>query len=422
MHGPVKLRFFFAISLGLNLILATVLSVLSRKQIHPDVVSSAAASAEDESPSKSTPATAPSTPVVASVATPFDWSSIESSDYRQYIANLRRAGCPDRTIRDIIVFDIDQLYAKRESVPARFPPWKNGDRRRAEERDRAGKLCALRAEKRALVKELIGYEWDNHANEVWHEDIMAGLVLGFLQEGKAPQLLSIVEKYSDLSEGVKQAANGILIDEDHVQLQKLYNDLVREVSQLLNPMEREELELRVQAAQFLPANDIHWDGVSISGAQLREFVRISKKYQDVYKDEFLGQQILEDAQARNNPAFQKEIEKLLGPVLFANYLRTQDPSFREICGFVQDQKLPSTAAVEIHQARQSAEDQAGQLKTDTSLSREEKAAALTALKTATAKTISSMLGKAYPDYLEGPGHWLELLAPQEEDGPTLSNR
>src|SRR5580765_6134617 len=42
---------------------------------------------------------------------PFTWSEIESPEYRTYIANLRRAGCPEKTIRDIIVADVNDLYA-----------------------------------------------------------------------------------------------------------------------------------------------------------------------------------------------------------------------------------------------------------------------------------------------------------------------
>ena len=40
----------------------------------------------------------------------FTWSQIETNDYRAYIANLRSIGCPDATIRDIIVADVNALY------------------------------------------------------------------------------------------------------------------------------------------------------------------------------------------------------------------------------------------------------------------------------------------------------------------------
>src|SRR6266516_704867 len=45
---------------------------------------------------------------------PFRWSQVESSDYRQYIANLRATGCPEPTLQDIIVADVNKLYEPRE--------------------------------------------------------------------------------------------------------------------------------------------------------------------------------------------------------------------------------------------------------------------------------------------------------------------
>src|SRR5689334_19169523 len=55
---------------------------------------------------------------------PFTWSEIESPDYRTYIANLRRGGCPEKTIRDIIVADVNDLYAERIAKEIVFPEQK----------------------------------------------------------------------------------------------------------------------------------------------------------------------------------------------------------------------------------------------------------------------------------------------------------
>src|SRR3569623_2104048 len=35
------------------------------------------------------------------------WSHVESPDYATYIANLRSIGCPEQTIRDIIIADVN---------------------------------------------------------------------------------------------------------------------------------------------------------------------------------------------------------------------------------------------------------------------------------------------------------------------------
>lgn len=47
------------------------------------------------------------------VQRPFFWKDVESDDYLQLIANLRRAGCPDATIRDIVVSRAEEDYAGR---------------------------------------------------------------------------------------------------------------------------------------------------------------------------------------------------------------------------------------------------------------------------------------------------------------------
>ena len=50
---------------------------------------------------------------VARASDPFRWSQLESSDYRTYVANLRRVGCPEQTIQDIIKADVDELYTRK---------------------------------------------------------------------------------------------------------------------------------------------------------------------------------------------------------------------------------------------------------------------------------------------------------------------
>jgi hypothetical protein len=67
----------------------------------------------DEAPS-AVEAAVPATAVPAKRdEQPFNWSQVESSDYRTYIANLRSIGCPEQTIRDIITADVDSQYAPR---------------------------------------------------------------------------------------------------------------------------------------------------------------------------------------------------------------------------------------------------------------------------------------------------------------------
>ena len=90
------------------------------------------------------------------------WSQIESSDYRQYIANRRAIGCPEDTLRDIIIADLHQAYAARMRAiwqrPA-TPYWKK-NRDLGPSPDQIKKLEALDQEKSGILKQLLGISID----------------------------------------------------------------------------------------------------------------------------------------------------------------------------------------------------------------------------------------------------------------------
>ena len=55
----------------------------------------------------------------------FSWRDVESPDFTTYIANLRGIGCPEQTIRDIIIADVNQLYSRKRALEPRRPAnWK----------------------------------------------------------------------------------------------------------------------------------------------------------------------------------------------------------------------------------------------------------------------------------------------------------
>ena len=77
---------------------------------------------------------------------PFQWSSLESTDYPTYIANLRQIGCPEPTLRDIISGDLESIYAaKRAAISAK----------NLNSSALAQALAALRIEKQTLLEQIL---------------------------------------------------------------------------------------------------------------------------------------------------------------------------------------------------------------------------------------------------------------------------
>ncbi|MDB6054504.1 MAG: hypothetical protein JWN25_2027, partial [Verrucomicrobiales bacterium] len=77
------------------------------------------------------------------------WDEIESPDYLTYMANLRSVGCPEETIRDIVLCDINKLYDTRKNSEGSLPSgdyWKSHHWNTEVERDRQKKWRQLEEE------------------------------------------------------------------------------------------------------------------------------------------------------------------------------------------------------------------------------------------------------------------------------------
>jgi hypothetical protein len=91
---------------------------------------------------------------------PSPWSRIESTDYPAFIANLRATGCPERTIRDIVVPEVDALYLRMDSEPVPGPDdlWLPQDDRAKQARAQQMAESDRAAERRDLLRTLLGVE------------------------------------------------------------------------------------------------------------------------------------------------------------------------------------------------------------------------------------------------------------------------
>ena len=94
----------------------------------------------------------------------FHWSQVESTDYRQYIANLRAIGCSEQVVRDIVIADVFQAFAAR--VRAIYQPpavtyWRK-QRGVTATSEQTKQIKALKQEQMTVLKELLGVSVDAH--------------------------------------------------------------------------------------------------------------------------------------------------------------------------------------------------------------------------------------------------------------------
>src|SRR5437773_10781467 len=149
----MRWRVLALVSVGVNLALAAAV-VLSTRHFYQN-------RARPSSAQESLGA-GPSPPKLLVRRQFFSWRDVESTDYPTYIANLRDIGCPEQTIRDIIIADVNALYARRRATEITTPEqqWWRAEPDTNVVLIAAEKSRALDEERRALLTRLLGPSWE----------------------------------------------------------------------------------------------------------------------------------------------------------------------------------------------------------------------------------------------------------------------
>src|SRR5262245_11376331 len=120
-----------------------------------------------------------------------NWAAIESTNYYAYIANLRAMGCPEETIKDIIITDIAKLYGKRRtelrSQSQPYQVWRtddSGEGVAGAYAPASPQLVALDKEQRALVRELLDADLNVELKKYFQTDDQEERMYGFLPPEK----------------------------------------------------------------------------------------------------------------------------------------------------------------------------------------------------------------------------------------------
>jgi hypothetical protein len=322
-------------------------------------------------------------PVVVEVAAPFNWQQVESADYRVYIENLRAIGCPEATIRDIIVADINELFAGRikelvDGVTGRFWDFmlNHGELEKLVE-EKAKELNALDDEREEMFATLFG-EKDpmakiREAEQEKEERARWRQTLDFLPGAKLAQFLKIKDRFSAARQDLKQPGNTLTHDERGRKSQELNLEEERQIHALFTPQELEEYKLRTSsAAGFRPG--------------LADFEATEEELRAIARAK------MNQKQAPAQGPADAEIKELLGAERFAAYQRASDDAYRQTLRITDRFELPPETAVQVYQMQKEAEAQARKIRDDTNRSVEERQAILEVMQGETEKSISLVLG------------------------------
>ncbi|HTL57235.1 MAG TPA: LysM domain-containing protein [Candidatus Limnocylindrales bacterium] len=334
----------------------------------------------------------------------FSWQEVESPDYPTYITNLRNIGCPEQTIRDIIIADINGLFARRRAIELVTPDqqWWRSEPDTNVLQVALEKSRALEEERRALLTRLLGSSWESgdlaSLPRPTHPGILLdGPVLGSLPTETKQALQDINSRSEAKIQAYIDARRAQGKEPDPAELAKLRQQTRDELSRVLPPGQLEEYLLRYsQYANTLRA----------SFGQLQYFNASPDEFRSVFRaTDSLDQQIqaLADStdpnvvQTRKALQAQREeaIKVALGPKRYEEYQLLHDPLYRDAVATAEQAGTPENARM-IYQINQAAAATQESIRTNLDLTADQKAIELKQLELDQLKANAVAMGQQLP--------------------------
>jgi LysM repeat protein len=341
----MRWRVIALVSLGVNIALAAAwLSIMRQRAANVAAAAAAAAAAQ-----------APAVPARTNLVVRrqyVTWQEIESSDFPTYVANLRQIGCPEQTIRDIIIADVNAIYSRKRAVELVTPEqqWWRSVPDTNVLRTAAEKARDLEEQRRRVLTTLLGTNWETGdlvsiPRPSRPGVVLDGPVLGALSSDVKQALENVSLRSQDRMQAYLDAQRSANKQPDPAELAKLRQQTRDDLARVLSPPELEEFLLRYSQ----DANELR-----AQFGQLRFFNSTPDEFRTVFRaTDALDQRIalLADASdpssldARKALEDQREnaIKIALGPARYAEYQMLQDPVYRDAVAAAQQAGTPEAA-------------------------------------------------------------------------------
>jgi hypothetical protein len=353
----------------------------------------------------------------------FRWRQLESANYEEYVGNLRAIGCPEKTVRDIILADVEDYYRKRRAaLQLNQHFWLAGKRRSASEKPLEEGLDDLDREQRALIRRLLSVEWAgvSYRRFYLHDpDIRSQaesrLIFGPMTEETYQCAMQVFDKYQYLGDEAGSRWQKFKTDaqeaECRAEYKKLTQALKQDLAGVLSPSQVQELIARATASYYRVGGNFAVEAVRLTPAEARQIALA--RAGDACLASLLDYPQTDEERRLNGANFIEKVVALLGENRFAEFQRAQDYGYRQLLDLGNRNNLPKETAIQIYDLRQLAEKEFERIRKDASLDATARQQQFTDLKNELQNTVSNAVGeKAYQEYLGGreqAGAWLTNL-------------
>ena len=311
----------------------------------------------------------------------FSWRSVESDDYPTYVSNLREIGCPEQTIRDIIIADVNGLYSRRRGLEIVTPEqqwWRpEPDSNVVQVANEKARL--LDEERHALLARLLGTNWEggdlvNFPRPSRPGIVLDGPILGALGTDTKQALEEINIHSQDRLQSYLDSVRREGKNPDPAELAKIRQQTRTELQRVLSPPQMEEYLLRYSESAATLRAEI---------GQLKYFNPTPDEFRVLFRstDQLNEQiQLLASASDPSSVAQRKNLEDQrenairlgLGPKRYEEYGLLQDLLYRDAVAKAQQAGTPESAWL-MYQINVASASEQGRIAADSNLTPEQKA-------------------------------------------------
>jgi hypothetical protein len=223
--------------------------------------------------------------------------------------------------------------------------------------------------------------------------------------------MEVFQKYQ--AKMAKTFSGGVPDAEDMKKLQSTQKEMEAELAKVMSPQEMEDYQLRLsQTAMMMRMQLASFDP---SEQEFRDIFKTKKQFDDEFGPYGMLSQD-KDTKTKYDAAKKEmdaNIKSILGDTRYADYDRSSDYTYQGIYRVADRAGLGKDAAVQVYDMKKAAEDQAMKVRSDSSLSNEQRAQTLSTIRAETERSIRGVFGDtAWQSYQKQPtAYWMKAISP-----------
>jgi len=348
----------------------------------------------------------------------FQWEQLESEDYRTYISRLRSIGCPEQTIRDIVIADLQKLMAPRVQAidgPHEAPKYWKAERkdlvRTLDSLEKLNKKQGLDFEECEIVRDLLGIDLAAERSHLKGESDFYEERLGFLSPEKVGRVRMAIEQANQEEVLLREKSwleNDELTPDEKKQLTEIQKKKDAAVAGLLTPSELDEYNLWFSSSAYHVRDALSSiDGTESDFLAIYRLQReIDSQWDGVDANALGADQKRQYETAQNE--FEKQVREYLGPERYEKFVQGRDPDFQQLQAAAAQFSLKPEVSSEVYGFKKTLETQRKLVLQNAALDVQQKERLLRALSEEAERSVVQVMGaKPYRYYARaGAGKWI----------------